>query len=190
MVLAAGCAAPDSDPPAPSAGPNGLAAEVSAALFDYGWRTNVEATVRLRNHGPDPAWVLRPHLHGGSRDGRYMPAYVLTVLDQAGRPVPRVHVSVCGTLPDLEWPRDYLAEVRPGTALEVRLVDTIEWVPAGRYTIRFEYAYLPGADDLPPPAEAWRGRLAVMDVAVDYAPVESGADTVLPWDPERPDPQK
>ena len=110
VVLVAGCAAPDPDPLAPSPGPDGLAAKVSAALVDYGWRTNVEATVRLHNHGADSAWVLRPLLLDCSRDGRYMPAYVLTVFDAAGRPIPRVNVPECGTVPDLEWPRDYLAE--------------------------------------------------------------------------------
>jgi hypothetical protein len=97
-----------------------------------------------------------------------MPAYVLTVFDQTGRPIPRVHVSGCGTLPNDEWPRDYLAEVRPGASVEVYVVDAVKALPAGRYTIRFEYAYLPGPDDLRPPAQAWRGRVAAPDVVVDY----------------------
>src|SRR5262245_47017615 len=88
VVVLAGCAAPDPDSPAPGRGPDGLAARVSAALVDYRWRTNVEATVRLRNHGADPAWLLRPLLHDSSKDGRYMPAYVLTVFDSAGRQIP------------------------------------------------------------------------------------------------------
>jgi hypothetical protein len=183
---AAGCEAPDPSPPDPGPVPDGLTAEASARLVWCPGRTNVEAAVRLRNCGPDPAWVLQPFLLGGSRDGRYMPAWVLTVLDPAGRPVPRVHVPGCGTVPDLKWPEDYLSEIRPGAALEVRLIDTVEPLPAGRYTVRFEYAYLPGPADLPPPAEAWRGRVTAGDVVVDYdATGPPGFEP--PKDPEAPD---
>ena len=197
LVLAvaplAGCEVPDLPPATPDPPPDGLSVEltdVTAVTDGPGGRGLFGATVRFRNGGPDPVWVLRPL--DGSRDGRLMPYYRLTV---TGPPDPDDRVRglcpYCGTWANTEWPRDYLVEVPAGGAAELKAA-VGGWLPgAGRYVLDFEYVYLPAGqgagasgwvnDPLVPPAQAWRGRVAAPAVGLDYRP-DPG------WPPPAPDP--
>ena len=124
LVLAvaplAGCEAPDPPPAAPDPPPAGLSVElidVTAVTDGPGGRGRFWATVRFRNAGPDPVWVLRPL--DGSRDGRLMPHYRLTGPPDADDRV-RGSCPICGKWFNTEWPRDYLVEVPAGRAAQVR----------------------------------------------------------------------
>jgi hypothetical protein len=199
LVLAvaplAGCEAPDPPPTAPDPPPAGLSVElidVTAVTDGPGGRGRFWATVRFRNAGPDPVWVLRPL--DGSRDGRLMPHYRLTV---TGPPDAddRVRGScpICGKWFNTEWPRDYLVEVPAGRAAQVRGAVGGRLPGAGRYVLQFEYVYLPGAggvwppDDLSPPAQAWRGRASAPAAELDYRPDPGWRP---PTDDPLPDPER
>lgn len=134
------------------------------------------ATIRFRNHATESLWVVKPL--DGSRDGRVKPYYNLSVTGPVD-PDERVRgrCIYCGKWANTEWPRDYLLQVPAGKTAEIKGAIGGVLRGAGRYTLEFEYVYLPDGkpmgwppQDFPPPAQAWRGQVKASPFVLDYKP--------------------
>jgi hypothetical protein len=146
----AGCDLRPDPPPEPPV-VRGLSVEITPKVLCRGLFMDVDAVICFRNNSPESVWLLKPL--DGSSDGRYMPNYTFALIMPDGQEPPsRGKIcNVCGLWYQTTWPKDYLVEVKPGTAFELRQGVASQIREPGRFALRFRYAYLPDEHDFLPP---------------------------------------
>jgi hypothetical protein len=124
--------------------------------------------VRFKNLGSRPLRLLRGL--DGSEEGWLMPHYRLTLWDDEGRPLLKMRgrCGLFGLWADTKWPDDYLIELRPRQAREVRTYVPQAVPRNGTYRAVFEYVYAPTARTrsagLEYPAGLWEGAVRSPEV--------------------------
>jgi hypothetical protein len=128
-----------------------------------------EVTLRFRNWSGVSGYLLKPL--DGSEWCKFMPHYRWTPVGPAGKPLSRrSRCAHCGTWSNTKWPDDYLVELKPGASWEITRQLPLRVEQPGMHRVRFEYEYLPGPNDFPQPARAWRGRLVSAEVDLFLSP--------------------